>query len=200
MNLKSIKLDIRNPKIRNAAAIILVGIIGVAAWYYSIYQEKQQTLEKLKTEEQQKQTELNSILAMKPQLNKLREDIERAGHRLDSLKSIFPDQKEIPKLIQEIHKVADAAGIETRRFNPLPDIEREYYVENRYDLSVVGGYHQIANFFAFLANLQLLVNLSDVTMTTNPDIGKQTEIAEEEGLTPPSVTATFKMTTFSSKR
>jgi len=201
MNLKQMfKFDVRNPKTRTIVAIVGIGIAGAVAWYPLINQPKQATLKQLKEEEMRKQSELNSILAMKPQLNKLKEDIERASLRLDSLKSIFPDQKEVPKLIQEITKVADAAGIETRKFSPLPDIEREYYVENRYDMSVLGGYHQLANFFAFLANLQLLINISDVTMNVNPDVAKQMTIAEEEGQAPMSVVAGFRLTTFSSKR
>jgi type IV pilus assembly protein PilO len=201
MNLKQImKLDLRNPKTRTIVAIVGLGIAGAIAWHPLINQPKQATLKQLSEEEMRKQSELNSILAMKPQLNKLTEDIERASHRLDSLKSIFPDQKEIPKLIQEITKVADAAGIETRKFSPQPDVEREYYMENRYDMSVVGGYHQLANFFAFLANLQLLINIGDVTLNVNPDVARQLTIAEEEGQAPMSVVATFRLTTFSSRR
>jgi type IV pilus assembly protein PilO len=113
---------------------------------------------------------------------------------------MFPDQKEIPKLIREITGVARASGIYTTRFNPLPDIQREYYVENRYDLSVTGGYHQLAQFFSFLANMPLIINLSNVVISQNPSLEQSKQEAEEHGTPITSIMATFQMTTFSSKK
>jgi type IV pilus assembly protein PilO len=147
-----------------------------------------------------KQKELNSILALKPQLARLEQEIALAQHRLDSLKSIFPDQKEVPKLIREITGVARASGIYTTRFNPLPDIEKEYYIENRYDLSVEGGYHDLARFYGFLANMPLIINLSNVVIKTNPGIEESKKLSEEHGNTVTTTVTSFRMTTFSSKK
>lgn len=188
------KLNFKDQKIQIMIFIIILGLGGSLAWYYMVYAVKQVTLSNLQSTEQTKQNELNSILAMKPQLNKLREDIARANARLDSLKSIFPDHKEIPRLIQDITKVAVAAGIETKKFSPLPDVEREYYIENRYDIAIVGGYHQVATFFSYLANMQLLVNLSDVNITVSGDLAKSMDAAEENNTPPQSINAVFSVT------
>jgi type IV pilus assembly protein PilO len=152
------------------------------------------------TELGEKQKELNSILALKPQLARLEQEIAFAQHRLDSLKSIFPDQKEVPKLIREITGVARASGIFTTRFAPLPDIEKEYYIENRYDLSVEGGYHDLARFYSFLANMPLIINLSNVAIKTNPRIEESKKLSEEHGNTVTTTITSFRMTTFSSKK
>jgi type IV pilus assembly protein PilO len=140
------------------------------------------------------------ILAMKPQLAKLRLEIQLDSAKLDSLKNIFPDSKEIPKLIREITKVAVASGIETKKFTPQPDIVKEYYIENRYNMSVAGGYHQLATFFSFFANLPLIINVSKVQINVAPDIQNAIKLSEEHGGTVASISATFEMTTFSSKK
>ncbi len=197
------KIDFRSPKLRNAAIIMAIGIIGVFAWYKMVYVVKEKEIENLQSQQTAKQSELNSILAMKPQLEKLREDIVRANNELDSLKSIFPDQKEIPRLIREITRIAHTTGIETKRFSPLPDVKREYYIENRFSLVIAGGYHEVARFFSALANLELLVNLSDVSFSTAGKARGDEEIQDagfQQGNAPNSVTVNFKMTTFSSKR
>ena len=203
MNLSKLdfsKIDFKNSKVRSIAVIVIIGIAGAVAWHQMMYVDLQAQVQKLHEDRQAKQNELNNILAMKPQLNKLRKDIEMAQVRLDSLKSIFPDQKEIPRLIQEITRLARSTEIVTVRFSPLPDIEKEYYVENRYNVTVSGEYHRLGDFYSKLANLQLLVNLSDVALTAHPEVNANTS---EEGLfekSVPSVMASFKMTTFSSKR
>ncbi|MBD3322865.1 MAG: type 4a pilus biogenesis protein PilO, partial [Chitinivibrionales bacterium] len=76
----------------------------------------------------------------------------------------------------------------------------EYYIENRYSLAVIGGYHQLANFFSFLANLPLLVNLSEVTISANSSMEQSIDLHEKHGTPIQSLSVNFTMTTFSSKR
>ena len=81
----------------------------------------------------------------------------------------------------------------------MPDVEREYYIENRYSIAVEGGYHDLAEFFAFLANFTLIINLSSVNISGNsayPTTPTETLGGEQI----PTVKALFEMTTFSSKR
>jgi type IV pilus assembly protein PilO len=196
----ALRIDFKNPRVRNILIISAVGIAGAFLWYQSVYVERRKTVDALHREFERKQNELNNILALKPQLKKLEKDISVAQVRLDSLKSMFPDQKEIPKLIREITSVARASEIYTMKFNPLPDIQREYYVENRYDMTVSGGYHQLAEFYGFLANLPLIINLSSVSIRANGSIDAAKKEAEEHGGPISSIIASFQMTTFSSKK
>ena len=196
----ALKIDLKNPRVRNILIIAALGLGGLLLWYQTVYVERQRSVDSLHRELERKQNELNSILALKPQLKKLEKDIALAQVRLDSLKSMFPDQKEIPKLIREITSVARASEIYTTRFNPLPDIQREYYVENRYDMTVAGGYHQLAEFYGFLANLPLIINLSNVSIKANGNLAQSKKEAEEHGGPVSSINASFQMTTFSSKK
>jgi type IV pilus assembly protein PilO len=192
------KLDIKNPRLRNGLVMAVLGITLVVLWYQYVFEERRQMLGQLQGQRETRQNQLNAILAMKPQLERLRREIVDDKHTLDSLKSIFPDQKEIPKLIREITKVAAASGIATKRFTPQPDVVREYYVENRYNMAVTGGYHQLANFFSFFANLPLIINLGGVSITAGPGATN----AQKNGVSPDlaTITAQFELTTFSSKR
>lgn len=193
------KIDLKNPRIRIPALLILIGIGAIYLWVQQLYLPNKEIIAKLEKSCNAKQDTLRTVLALKPQLNTIKLEISLAQSRLDSLKSIFPDQKEIPKLIREITSVARASGITTTKFNPLPDIEREYYVENRYNISVTGGYHELAEFFAFLANFPLIINLTSVNIATNPDAAHSSADLEYE-TSVPSVVSSFEMTTFSSKK
>ena len=193
-------MNLKNPKLRNPLIIGVIGIAGIIAWHQMVYVERNEMLSKLKSTLNAKQKELNSILALKPQLARIEEDRAMAQHRLDSLKSIFPDRKEIPKLIREITGVTRASGISTTKFSPRPDVEKEYYIENHYDLSIVGGFHELARFYSFLANMPLIINLTKVVMRTNPGLEESKKASEEHGSAIYSLVASFTMTTFSSKK
>jgi type IV pilus assembly protein PilO len=196
----ALKLNIKNPKLRNPLIVAVIGIAGIGLWYNMIYMDKNEILGKVKSDLNGKEKELNSILSLKPQLYRIQEEIATAQHRLDSLKSIFPDRKEIPKLIREITGVAHASGIFATRFTPRPDVQREYYIENHYDLSITGGYHDLARFYSFLANMPLIVNLSQVNIRMNPRLEESKKKSEAYGSSISTITASFSMTTFSSKK
>lgn len=195
--MKKFSINLKDPRVRVPAAIILLIGAGVYYWYSEIFTPIQTERMQLKTQLKEKQDTLRVIQALKPQLTLLKKELTLSQHKLDSLKSIFPDQKEIPKLLREITAVARASGISTTKFNPLPDVEKEYYIENRYAITVEGGYHALANFYAFLANFTLIINLSNMNITSNPALAS--EDAEPGHNTTTSV-AMFEMTTFSSKR
>jgi type IV pilus assembly protein PilO len=194
------KIDFKKPAVRNVLIICAVGLVLGFLWYQFVYVGINDEKTRLEFDLKKKQTELNNILILKPQLKTLEKDIAAASVRLDSLKSMFPDQKEVPKLIREITGVAHASDIFATRFNPLPDVQREYYVENRYAITVVGGYHQLAQFFSYLANMPLIINLTGMSIRLNPGYVQSKQEAEEHGTPITSISASFQMTTFSSKK
>ncbi len=193
-------INLKDPKFRLPALILLIGVIGTVIWYNQFYISTNQAIETLEKKYNAQQDTLRTIQALKPQLNKLREDLQAAQSKLDSLKSIFPDQKEIPKLLREITSVARASGITTTKFNPMPDIEKEYYIENHYNMAVSGGYHQLAEFFAFLANFPLIINLTSMNIAANPDYINDLQTSGDQEEVSQTVVSQFEMTTFSSKK
>lgn len=194
------KLNLNDPKLRIPILIVLIGIIGVVIWYNQYYTVTNLAIMELEKKCNAKQDTLRTIQALKPQLNLLRDELGLAQFRLDSLKSIFPDQKEIPKLLREITSVARASGITTTKFNPMPDVEKEYYNENHYNIAVSGGYHQLAEFFAFLANFTLIVNLSNMYISSNPDFVNSLQQSGDKDMGSATIVSQFEMTTFSSKK
>lgn len=197
--MKKISINLKDPRFRIPLLVIFISAGGIYYWYSEMFTPLRTERLFLSQQLTAKQDTLRIIQALKPQLSLLRTELQVAQHRLDSLKSIFPDQKEIPKLIRELTSVARASGITTTKFNPMPDVEREYFIENHYALSVDGGYHQLAEFFAFLANFTLIINLSNVNIAANSEAvpGFPEGQGGEQVST---VVAMFELTTFSSKK
>jgi type IV pilus assembly protein PilO len=197
--MKKFSINLKDPRLRVPLLVILITGGGIYYWYSEMFTPL--SAERLSLSQQlvAKQDTLRIIQALKPQLSLLRIELQAAQHRLDSLKSIFPDQKEIPKLLRELTSVAHASGINTTKFNPMSDVEREYFIENHYALSVDGGYHQLAEFFAFLANFTLIINLSSVSISANPEAAAAIN-GEQNGEPLSTVVAMFELTTFSSKK
>ena len=193
------KFDIKDPKVRNI--LIVAGIAALLGylWYDYSFEPLSENIALLDEEKEKKESELRTINALKPQLDRLRKETVLANEKLDSLKNIFPDQKEVPRLIREITAVNRKSSVITTRFVPMPDVVKEYYVENRYNVAVSGDFHNLGEFFSYLANFQLIINLGGVTINSNPGYKRpdpEAPVREET----PSILATFELTTFSSRR
>ena len=196
--MKKPSINLKDPRLRVPLLMLIIVLAGGYYWFDQMYTPLKTEKTSLEKELTAQKDTLRIIQALKPQLAQLRMELNTAQNKLDSLKSIFPDQKEVPKLIREITSVARASGITTTRFNPMPDVEREYYIENRYSIMVEGRYHDLADFYAFLANFTLIINLSSMHIATNPSFSLAEELAENT--LAPTVLASFQMTTFSSRK
>lgn len=192
--------DFKNTKVQIVIILLMSGVISTGLYYKYILIPKKAKIKSLSSTFKKKQDELNNILSMKTLREKLRKNVDKRKTELDSLRSIFPDKKEIPQLIHNITKLARKTGIITVRFNPLEDVVKEFYVENKYTMSVLGGYHELATFFNYLAELDLIINLSEVSIRTNPGIKNSIIEAKSHNRPIQSVIASFSMTTFSSKK
>ncbi|MDR0307603.1 MAG: type 4a pilus biogenesis protein PilO [Chitinispirillales bacterium] len=193
------KFNIKDPKVRNVLLIALAaGCLGFI-WYDYSFRPLQERVAELNRQKEKKESELRTINALKPQLNKLRRETVEATAKLDSLRNIFPDQKEVPRLIRELTSVNRKSNITTTRFNLMPDVEKEYYIENKYNIGVAGDYHNLGEFFSYLANFQLIINLSNVSINANSSFTRANpdDPVQEDS---PSILATFELTTFSSRR
>jgi type IV pilus assembly protein PilO len=198
--MKAMKFNLKNSKLKFPLLILLIAAGGWFLWYQQVYTPLNSEITTLKLKRDRQNDTLRTIMALKPQLNTLKVELDRSQNTLDSLKSMFPDQKEVPKLIREITGVARASSITTTKFNPLADVEREYYIENKYNITVSGSYHNLANFFAFLANFQLIINLTSVSILSNSETVQpegEDAVLETE---PETIVSSFEMTTFSSKK
>ncbi|MFP4012628.1 MAG: type 4a pilus biogenesis protein PilO [Chitinispirillaceae bacterium] len=193
------KFNLRNPNVRNPIIIVFIATLLGYMWYEQFLKPTMENLEMLTTKKEAKEKELRTINALKPQLKMLRNEMVQASAKLDSLKNIFPDQKEVPRLIRELTSVTRKSDIVATRFHPLPDVQKEYYVENKYNVAVAGDYHNLGEFFSYLANFQLIINLSSVTISGNPSYSLERDKDPNEPFLP-SIIATFEMTTFSSRR
>ena len=195
---KKFNLDLKNRNVQYA--LIGVCVLGalIYGWVDQVYKPMAESIAQLTEKKEKLEAELAKINTLKPQLEKLRQESIILNARLDSLRNMFPDEKEIPKLIRQITTVNRKSNITTTRFTPKPDVVQEYYVENKYDVALIGDYHNIGAFFSHLANFQLIINLSGVTITANSGYNRGDPDANIERV--PSALATFEMTTFSSRR
>jgi len=153
-----------------AVALVLAAVIGGGIYTFVVKQEKP-LLERAEREEQelratfeQKQRKAANFDAYKAQLA----EIERSfGAMLRQL----PGKTEVPNLLVDISQTGLAAGLEEKLFQPLGEVQREFYAELPIKIRLTGSYHELGSFVSGIAALPRIVTLHDVAMRpSDPEI------------------------------
>jgi type IV pilus assembly protein PilO len=81
----------------------------------------------------------------------------------------LPDKKEVPDLLSAISAAGRESGLEMLLFRLKPERYQGFYAEVPVDVLVRGNYHQVATFFDRVAQLDRIVNVSDISMKEPKD-------------------------------
>jgi type IV pilus assembly protein PilO len=106
-------------------------------------------------------------------------------HRLDALKNVLPEQKDVADTLRRIQGLATQSNLTLLRFTPAPQRQQPLYMEVPYQLIADGSYHNLAIFFDRVAKFQRIINVGDISISAKP--------RQEAGST---ITATLTATTF----
>ena len=147
-------------------AIVFVVVVGLGVFWF-IIEDKAPTLAKHEQEEitlrqvfENKQKKAANYDAYKAQLSQMEQSF---GTMLRQL----PGETEIPSLIVDVSQTGLAAGLQEKLFQPQPEIRKDFYAEKPINITLSGGYHEIANFVSGVAALPRIVTLHDITITPN---------------------------------
>ena len=141
-----------------------VGALIVAAYVFWFYlprsqevTEMQHTIQELEAERAQ----LRKILANRKHIEAESRAVEAAFNQAQAQ---LPEQKEIPELLRQVSRLGQDSGLEVLLFRQQPEQLHDLYTEVPVQMSVRGGYHDIALFFDQVRRLDRIVNVADVSL------------------------------------
>lgn len=146
------------------------------------------------------QGELDKINAQKHRVAELEMQLVQAEKDFEKLKEMFPEEEKVPLRLQDLYSVLRSSGVQIQKFNPEGSSEREHYIENRYSISVNSGYHMLGYLFAEIANFNYPTAITNLSLTRYSGIQQEIQKAETHGWTPITMSVTFNLTTYTSKR
>jgi type IV pilus assembly protein PilO len=103
------------------------------------------------------------------ELEQLEADLKQALKEL-------PDDREIPGLLSEIDALARKSGLEVRKFQPLPEVRREYHADVPVQIVMGGSFHEIAIFFDRVGKMNRIVSVTDIVMNEPAERGSETTL------------------------
>lgn len=145
--------------------LILVVVLEAAALVWFLYMPKHKELANLKADLTKLQTEIDDKTRIANNLPRLQAEYEQLNRELAQALTELPNSKEIPSLLTSITTLGKNAGLDFLVFRPKAETAKDFYAEVPVDITVSGSYFSVANFFAAVANLPRIVNITNVAFS-----------------------------------
>lgn len=158
---KILKLPTKQKLLILAAVVV----IEAAALVWFLYIPKYKEHVQLKSDLAKLQAEVDEKTRVANNLPKVKAEYEQLNRELAQALTELPNSKEIPSLLTSITTLGKNAGLDFLVFRPKPEVIKDFYAEVPVDIAISGSYFSVANFFAAVANLPRIVNITSVAFS-----------------------------------
>jgi type IV pilus assembly protein PilO len=166
-----VKFDLRDPKTRNAVFVVFVVCAGLYVFFGTSYvpfawQPTAAKISTLRTDFEKKSNDLSRARQAVADLPRFQAEFAQLHERYEMASELLPTDRELPGLLRKITLAGQQAGVTFQLVRPEPPITREHYIELPIYITVQGGYHQVGQFVAQLANLERIVNVGTMNLAS----------------------------------
>ncbi len=146
------------------ALFVVLGLclVGGFYWFYAVPAQ-----EEMATREQKLaglRINIQKASATANQLNQFRQQVAELEGRLESLKAVLPEQKDVADLLRRIQTLATQSNLAIRGFKPAPSVTKQLHAEWPIALQLDGTYHNLAMFFDRVSKFSRIINVNNIAI------------------------------------
>lgn len=144
-----------------------VPLLLAGAFYYFVHSPKSVELEGMQTRLEtleQKNATAKAIVAQNGG-EALQQRLALYQANMEQLEQLIPNRAEVPELLRAITVEAQRNNVELISMSPSGEQAGAYYMRQRYDLAVRGGYHEVGSFMSVLGALPRIITATEMTVT-----------------------------------
>ena len=163
-------MDFKDPQVQRT--IVLVIFLAIVAYVYFFtqfmpffFQPRKARIEALTLDYEKISADLEKARKTVDNLEKLEQEYERLHEKWVAAQSLLPQEKEVAELLRKVTRAGNQAGVDFMLFQPGPPVNKEFIAENPVKVRVRGQYHQLGVFLSKVANLDRIINVSDIRIT-----------------------------------
>ncbi|MFV3308632.1 type 4a pilus biogenesis protein PilO [Pseudomonas sp. NY15181] len=158
-------LDLNNlgswPAAVKVIACILLMAVVLALGYNFHLKDMREQLDRQRAEEETLKQQFSSKAFQAANLEAYKTQMKEMEESFGALLRQLPSDTEVPGLLEDITRTGLGSGLEFEEIKLLPEVTQQFYIELPIQISVVGGYHDLATFVSGVSSLPRIVTLHD---------------------------------------
>jgi type IV pilus assembly protein PilO len=163
-------MELSMPKTQREQLMVFLGAIGLLAagfYWYTVYRPAAAKLviESTRIDSLDDKNKLAKALMASGTARELREQSKVYMQNLDVMRQLVPASNEVPTLLDQISTSARRADLEVSKLQPMGTELGTDFDAYRYELTITGGYHDIAEFLTNVGSMPRIVVPLNLRMT-----------------------------------
>ncbi|MDH4065519.1 MAG: type 4a pilus biogenesis protein PilO [Acidobacteriota bacterium] len=155
---------------------VLIAAAGVGAfyWFYEIPQQQVLAARARELETIRVRNSRGSETAR--QLPEFRAQVADLERRLEALKPILPEEKDVGDLLRRIQSLATQSNLTILGFRPQPIASREIHAEWPIGLELEGNYHNLGAFLDRVSRFPRIINVGNLVISAKSEATSNSSI------------------------
>jgi len=172
--------DLMDLKNKYLVGTFLLGLAGYGG-FVGLYEPRADRVGELESrlERLQKVNQTPRIPSEQEEVAGVKSQLELHMRQLRRVEALIPSGEELPELLDRIAIEASLAGVEITLIQPVPGVAEEHYTRRKYEIAVLGSYHQIGAFLTGLAALPRIVTATELNLQPRGEVELTGEIRLE---------------------
>ena len=160
-------IDFKDPKLLRWGIAILLVAVAVPMYFMSdmypfTYAARKAEVAALETRHQELSRDLEKARLLVRNLERVEQEYAILHDQWNVAQTLLPEKNQMPDLLRKVTAAGQQSGVEFQVFRPKQTVSRGFYTDNPIEVRIEGGYHQTGVFLSRLANLNRIVNVSDL--------------------------------------
>ncbi len=162
-------IDFKDPKLLRWAMAVIVVLVAVPMYFVSTmypftYASGKEKVMGLEIRHMELSRDLEKARLLVRNLERVEQEYAILHDQWDVAQTLLPEKNQMPDLLRKVTAAGQQSGVEFQIFRPQNTVGHGFYADNPIEVSIEGGYHQTGVFLSRLANLNRIVNVSDLRM------------------------------------
>jgi type IV pilus assembly protein PilO len=149
------------------AFVVVCGLAIYGFWNFYVT-EAEADLALRQTHLTQLTADITKGLATAQRLGAFQSEVTNLEHRLESLKNVLPEQKDVADILRRLQGLATQSNLNLLRFTPAPQKQLPLYAEVPYRITAEGSFHNLGLFFDRVSKFPRIINVGDISITAKP--------------------------------
>ncbi len=161
MNVNLSKL----PWYAQVGAFVAISVAGIGIFYYLYVMPAQQQMAARQATLDALQADIRKSQVIAQRLPQFRADVAELESRLETLKSVLPEEKDMGDLLRRIQTLAVQSNLTSRGFKPaLTPVTKQLHAEIPIQLQLDGGYHNLGIFFDRVSKFPRIIHIGSIAI------------------------------------
>jgi type IV pilus assembly protein PilO len=154
----------KQPWYAQVAVFCALSLAAVVAFYFLYASPAQDAAAAKEQQLQGLKSDIDKGRITERKLPQFRAQVTALEARLEGLKAVLPEEKDIADLLRRMQTLAVQSNLVIRSIKPAPVVTRTLHAEVPHDLEFDGSYHNLGMFLDRLSRLSRIVNVSDIAI------------------------------------